>query len=334
VDEATRGFDLVHLHHWSSLGGGLVRHLVPKLPVVLSLHDHYASCPLFFRSAPAGVVCPGSRPTQACLRCLQGSHGLEPSADLLARLGERWGDFRAEVQAASRVVCPSEALRAALARELELSGRDWEVIPHGLCQELESAPPPVRRDRRLCVLSFGNRTAQKGTLDLVAALSRLPAGSARLILPGAEVEPGFDDRLRAAAGPLELEFPGPYGPRELARQAARADLAAFPSRAAESYGLVVEEALALGLPVWVSDRGALGEVLARRAGRGPLPGGILPARDPAAWGRLFTGLVECPRKLQDARRLVPARPPAGESAGGRWLELYAETLDGQPIGER
>ena len=33
VEEATRGFDLIHVHHWSSLSGDLVRRLSRSTPV-------------------------------------------------------------------------------------------------------------------------------------------------------------------------------------------------------------------------------------------------------------------------------------------------------------
>lgn len=326
VEEAARDFDVVHIHHWASLSGDLVRRIGRHTPVALTLHDHFASCPRFFRVPLAGLSCPTQQPTSACERCVEPLLGPHGPGDLQQRLVDRWKSFRAEIEAAACVICPSEHLKRSLSAEMGTSGERWEVVHHGLCQNLERAEQPAQARSPLTVISFGNRARVKGTLELVQAMAALPTGSVRLVLPGTQVEAGFDDELRAAAGELEIEFPGRFDAAELRAHAQRADLAAFPSRAEESYGLVIEEALALGLPVWVSDRGALGEVLTRCAGAGPLPGGILPAENSAAWMAMLAKLVACPEKLQDARRLVPKQPLLAAAAAQRHLELYALIL--------
>ena len=332
VDEATGDADLVHIHQWQGLSGDLVRRLARRVPVVLTLHDAHASCPRSFRTPVGGLDCPRSRPTEACVRCVTPLLGPTTPADLPARLGERWSDFRAELAAASRVVTPSRFLRQAMGDWMELDSSAFEVVPHGLCRPLGRVTPPEPAGE-LRVLSFGNRARTKGVLDLVRALAALPPGSARLTLLGVEVEPGLDAELRAAAGSLPLELHGAYGEEQLRRFASRSDLAAFPSLAAESYGLVVEEALALGLPVWVSDRGALPEVLTDAVGRGPLPGGVLPAGRPEAWTAALRQLVERPQRLHDARALVPRALRGVADAVERELQLYAEVLSDQPVRE-
>jgi glycosyltransferase involved in cell wall biosynthesis len=330
VDEAMLDCDIAHVHHWASLSGDLVRRLARKHSVVLSLHDYYASCPRFFRTPLAGLHCPTSRPTEDCAKCVDPLVGQHGPGEVLARLNQRWSNFRAELQEARYVIVPSEHLRGALACQMDIETSHWQLIPHGLCQDLQRLPRRTSDDQPLTVISFGNRSSVKGTLDLVHAMAAMPEGSARLILPGSEVEAGFDDQLRAAAGHLELELSGRYDSSDLERYAAAADLAAFPSRAEESYGLVIEEALALGLPTWVSDRGALGEVLTNTVGRGALPGGVLPAENPSAWTRLLNELVQNPQKLQDARNLVPQRQKPGQHAVATQLELYQSILDGLP----
>jgi glycosyltransferase involved in cell wall biosynthesis len=215
---------------------------------------------------------------------------------------------------------------------MQLDAGAWEVVPHGLCRSLPRVAAPAP-DGVLRVLSFGNRARAKGLLDLVRALAALPPGSARLTLLGREVDPCLDEELRVAAGHLPLELHDGHDAAGLAEAAARSDLAAFPSLAAESYGLVVEEALALGLPVWVSDRGALPEVLAEAAGRWPLPGGVLPAGRPDLWTEAFRRLVARPSRLHDARALVPAEVRTVASAVERELQVYAEALHTDPVRE-
>jgi glycosyltransferase involved in cell wall biosynthesis len=330
VEQAALGSELVHVHHGARLSGDLVRRLVQRAPTFLSLHDHFTSCPRSFRCAPEGRACPADVPTGECVECLAPLVPEVPAQRLQALLLERWHDQRAEVSAATGVIVPSRHLRSTLARELHLAETDWALVPHGLCRPLTA---PARRSAGgsvrgapLVVLSFGNRTDVKGTADLVSACARLAPGSVRLVLAGAELRPGYDAELRALAGGLELELHGPYDAAGLERLAAQADLAAFPSRAAESYGLVVEEALALGLPTWVSDRGALAEVLERAGGPGAAPGGVLPAQRPEAWAAELRALVEFPSRLQDSRARIPGSIRSAADAVDELLELYSGAL--------
>jgi len=328
---ATEDFDLAHVHQWSTLGWDRVRRLAGRAPVVLTLHDHFASCARAFRVPPPGLRCPEGPPTSACARCVGPLLGQRAPLKLEGRLARRWEELRAEVRAAAAVVCPSEELRASLARELRLDGSRWHVVPHGLCRELAR---PVRVEDPagpLRVLAFGNRCEVKGQLELVQAAASLPAGTLRLVLAGEEVEAGFDERLRAAAGGLELELHGRYDATALEALAARADVAAFPSRAAESYGLVVEEALGLGLPTLVSDRGSLPEVLRTHAHDDGLPGAILPAESPRSWAEGLRRLVERPELVQDARARLPARLRSAGDAARELESIYAGLVRPQTV---
>jgi glycosyltransferase involved in cell wall biosynthesis len=111
----------------------------------------------------------------------------------------------------------------------------------------------------LRILHFGNLCRLKGVEVLVEAVRRVVASGRRvdLVLAGKAVEAGLD--LEGA------RVVGPYDATRLRTLAQDADVVVLPSLARESYGLVVDEALRLGLPVIVSDRGALAE---RIGGRG------------------------------------------------------------------
>ena len=317
------GCDLVHLHHWSTLSARLVRTL--QQPVVVSLHDLFVTCPRFFRSSPdPGIVCPvGPEELDACVACIRPDapgHGAE---ELERGLAERRAGLTAELDAAARIVAPS---RSHAERVRHLLGRDdlgIEVVPNGLCAPLERVP---RRGRTpgepLRVLHPGHRTRAKGTADLVralAAVADLRPGAVALTLAGDCVEEGFDEELRRAAGALPLSVRGSYDAALLSTLAREADLVALPSLALESYGLVVDEALALGLPVWVSDRGALGERVGA-AGR------VLPAGDPSAWTEAFVAVVDDPAELEAERDAVPARVRSARDAAADLVELYEGVL--------
>jgi glycosyltransferase involved in cell wall biosynthesis len=103
----------------------------------------------------------------------------------------------------------------------------------------------------------------------VGALSRDPAFVGRL---GRLAEAhGLTDRIR---------FAGPLTGAELDAAYTAADLLVLASRG-ETYGMVVTEALARGIPVLATAVGGLPETLGRAAD-GSLPGILVPPDDPAA----------------------------------------------------
>jgi len=326
--ELARGADLAHLHHWSTLSSGVARALARELPVAITLHDSFATCPRFFRVPVAPVErCPDPGDVEPCVLCVEPQAGGLPRTTLRAMLTARASSFRAELEAAARVVAPSRAHAARLARLTGLAPARVAVVRHGLSRPLSPAPAPPAWDGTgtLRVLHLGHRATVKGTADLVAALAALvPQRRARveLHLLGAEVEEGLDARLRAAADGLALRFHGDYRLETLGQRLAElggAHLAALPSRVEESYGLVVDEALALGLPVWVSDRGAPKERVGA-AGR------VLPAADAAAWTRAFDGLFDDPGRLAAERAAVPAHGRTAADAARELEALYRSVL--------
>jgi glycosyltransferase involved in cell wall biosynthesis len=135
--------------------------------------------------------------------------------------------------------------------------------------------------RLLCVAAV---VPHKGQDLLVEALGGLPGGRWHCTLAGPlDRDPPFVGRLRrraeAAGCAGRLRFSGPLARPALERQYQRADLLVLPSRL-ESYGMVVTEALAVGLPVVATAVGGVPEAV----GRTPdgTPGLLVPPEDPGA----------------------------------------------------
>ncbi len=100
-----------------------------------------------------------------------------------------------------------------------------------------------------------------------------------------------------------MDFAGPRTGAELDRSYAAADLMVLASRA-ETYGMVVTEALARGLPVIATEVGGLTEALGD-GDDGVRPGLLVPPEDPAAFaGALRSWLrdAELRRRLRRAAR--------------------------------
>nr|MDT0659364.1 glycosyltransferase family 4 protein [Micromonospora sp. DSM 115978] len=149
-----------------------------------------------------------------------------------------------------------------------------------------AAPAPGTPDgsELLCVAAV---TPRKGQDILVSALADLTDLRWRCRLVGAlTVAPDYADRLhrsvRRAGLTDRVEFTGPLTGAALAARYAAADLLVLPSHA-ETYGMVVTEALARAVPVLASRVGGVPEALGR-ASDGTVPGMLVPAGDPAVLG--------------------------------------------------
>ena len=143
-------------------------------------------------------------------------------------------------------------------------------------------PAPLHRGsprgtRLLCV---GAVSRAKGLDVLADALGRVADldWSCRVVGP-LDREPELVSRLRATLAP-RVQVVGPRGREALSRAYAAADLVVVPTLT-ESFGIVVVEALAHGVPVVASDVGGVPEAVGRAAD-GRLPGALVPAGDAGA----------------------------------------------------
>jgi glycosyltransferase involved in cell wall biosynthesis len=175
-------------------------------------------------------------------------------------------------------------------------------------------------DALLCV---GALTRDKGHDVLLDALAMAIERSWRCECVGSLVrDPAFADGLRRQARDSGLAdrvgFPGVRSASDLDRAYAGADLLVLASHS-ETYGMVVTEALARGLPVLASDVGGVTEALGHGAD-GTRPGLLVPPGDPAALGaalRAWLGDAELRGRLRRAareRRASLRRWPATASA--------------------
>jgi glycosyltransferase involved in cell wall biosynthesis len=157
----------------------------------------------------------------------------------------------------------------------------------------------------LCVAAV---TPQKGHDLLTEALARIAGLPWRCLCVGAlNREPGFVERLRRrtrAHGLADrLRFVGPRTGEDLDAAYAAADLLVLASRA-ETYGMVVTEALARGIPVLTTATDGLPEALGR-APDGSLPGMLVRPGDPVALAgalRRWLGEADLRQQLRRAAR--------------------------------
>ena len=171
--------------------------------------------------------------------------------------------------------------------------------------------PAARTDDRLRIGFLGRLSPDKGIVELCEALYRLStrrgsqvelvvAGEARFV--SREDERRITEAL-AGLGP-SYDPLGWVPPGELLGQV---DLLAVPSQWEEPFGLVVTEAMSVGVPVVVSDAGALPEVVG--------PG--------HPWVAKRGDVGDLARVLADAAVSPERRGEVGEAGRRRWAERYS-----------
>ena len=211
---------------------------------------------------------------------------------------------RAVLSAAAAVVTTSAWTRRRLLELYELTADRLHVAEPAV-DAAELATGSAAGEALLCV---GAMTFDKGHDVLLEALATVSDLSWHCTCVGSlDRDPAFVEglRRRSLEGGLDdrVHFPGPRTGADLDRSYAAADLMVLPSRA-ETYGMVVTEALARGVPVLASDVGGLTEALGHGAD-GIRPGLLVPPADPAKLGaalRAWLGDAELRSRLRRAAR--------------------------------
>jgi glycosyltransferase involved in cell wall biosynthesis len=189
------------------------------------------------------------------------------------------------------------------------------------------APGTPSGGELLCVAAV---TPQKGydvLLDALARISHLPWRCR--CLGSLDRDPAFVDQLRSRARELgvshRMRTPGPLTGADLEDAYAAADVLVLPSRG-ETYGMVVTEALAHGLPVVATAVGGLPEALGS-APDGSRPGLLVPPDDSAALaGALRTWLGDA--DLRQRLRLTAGQRRATLPSWSVTADRVSRALEG------
>ena len=227
--------------------------------------------------------------------------GHRPPADEAARSG------RASARSSRRPPPSSRPAHGPAARLEELYALPAERV-HVAEPGVDAAglaPGTEAGDALLCVAAV---TPDKGHDVLLDALATAADLAWRCSCVGSlDRDPAFAEGVRRATRMNGLgdrvRFSGPRTGPELDRAYAAADLLVLASHA-ETYGMVVTEALARGVPVLAADVGGVPEALGH-GDDGTRPGLLVPPGDPAALGaalRRWLGDAELRGRLRRAAR--------------------------------
>lgn len=193
----------------------------------------------------------------------------------------------------AHVIAVSEAARADVLRNFS---RPISVVPNGV--DLARFRPGVPPVARLAggppnILFVGRFDPRKGLPELVQACERLVARGIefRLVLVGDGRLKSFLERRARGALRGRIVFEGQVPHERLPQYYATADLFCSPARGSESFGLVLLEAMALGVPVVASDIPGYRTVVTHGS-----EGLLVPPRDPAALAEALAALLADPAR--------------------------------------
>ena len=332
--------DIVHFHHVLLLGVEaiqLVRRVLPKAAIALTLHDYYPIC-----ANDGQLVTTGDRrlcrqpAADACTKCFP-EHGRD-------RFVVRELFVKQALALVDRFVSPSAFLRQRYI-DWGLPPERIEVVRNGLRTQVSAPPRPLpaggRRDR---FAFFGHLNPFKGALVLLDAARRLVeqgGGPISLALHGSaefQTEAFKAELAKAQAGVPFAVARGRYGRDEVPALMADTDWVVVPSIWWENAPLVIQEAFHHGRPVICSDIGGMAEAVRDgidglwfRAGDAQhLADRMRAATEPASWERLAAG-IRPPRSMAESaddhlefyRRLIAERRPVGSPQ----LPLHAGVLE-------
>jgi|GEM_PF-332176 glycosyltransferase involved in cell wall biosynthesis len=254
--------DLVHVHHVTCLSTTMLDVIKGRgIPLVMTLHDFWTTCPRGQRITPELEVCTSLDRSRCapCLDRLWPHFGVTESA--LHRVD---AEMRVRLGLCDALITPSEFHRQRML-EFGLEPTRVHAIPHGLDHAL--IPETAPRTNEPCRVGFiGAVIPSKGVHVLVEAMNYIGVPAVSCHIHGEAVnhhgDTGYLQRLKALARPdLSFEFAGPYEQKQVASLLANIDILVVPSLWWESFCLTLREAMLAGVPVVASDHGAMHEAL-------------------------------------------------------------------------
>jgi glycosyltransferase involved in cell wall biosynthesis len=233
---------------------------------------------------------------------------------------------RAVLSAAAAIVTTSRWTQRWLLGRYELRRDVVHVVEPGV-DVADPAPGTTSGGELLCVAAV---TPQKGHDVLLQALATVADLDWRCRCVGTlarhpDFVAGLGRQAQAAGIADRVSFPGPRSGADLEDAYATADLLVLASRA-ETYGMVVTEALARGLPVVATAVGGVPEALGR-ATDGTAPGLLVPPDDPLALGAALRGWLG-DHELRRCLRSAAAKRRATLSGWSDSSERLSRVLEG------
>ncbi len=190
-----------------------------------------------------------------------------------------------------------------------------DILPEAVSQEEKAA---LRRElgifQKRMILAVGQCIPRKGFDILLKAAKGLPEDTAVCIVGGEPTEEYL--RLREELGLDQVFFPGFQKKENLAKYYRAADLFVLPTRE-DIWGLVINEAMAYGLPVITTDRCVAGLELVENG----VNGYLVPVEDEKTLGEKMREALQGDLGEMGAASLQKIRPYTIENMAKAHVEI-------------
>lgn len=250
--------DVVHVHNtWFAMSAAVIEGLARLAPVVVTLHNFRLACVngLLFRDGHPCEDCVGTHPLAGvrhrCYKSSAAASAVAAGGISLHRALRTW--TRADLVLTMTEFGRKMALASGVAPEVV------QVKPHFVADPGPREMPPSASPQ---VLFVGRLSPEKGIEVLLEAWSAADVPGLELVVVG-------DGPARAAIErrlPPRVTLSGSRSPMDVTRLMLEARALIFPSLWYETFGRVLAEAMAAGLPVVASELGGTPEVVGVGAG--------------------------------------------------------------------
>jgi phosphatidylinositol alpha-mannosyltransferase len=205
---------------------------------------------------------------------------------------------------------------------------DYRIIPNGVEIEkfAEAQPYEELRDGTLNILFVGRFEERKGLIHLLKAYHRLRKRKvdARLLVIGDGPKRREYKRYVGLRGIRDVEFLGRVSDEEKVRYFASADIYCAPNTGQESFGIVLLEAMAAGVPIVASDIHGFKRVVERN-----VQGILVEPRNPRALAAALYALARDPELRHDMGEAGRERAPefSWDRVTERIVDYYSEVRE-------
>ena len=206
---------------------------------------------------------------------------------------------------------------------------DYQIIPNGVDIDRFAHAEPfeeLRDGRTLNILFVGRLEQRKGLSDLLKAYHRLRKRKvdARLLVIGAGPKLREYKRFVGLRGIRDVEFLGRVSDEEKVRYFASADIYCAPNTGQESFGIVLLEAMAAGVPIVASDIHGFKRVVERN-----VQGLLVEPRNPRALAAGLYTLARDPDMRHDMGEAGRERAPefSWDRVTERIVDYYYEVRE-------
>lgn len=244
--------DIVHIHHTYGLTLDLYKQAYErKLPLFVTLHDYYTICPTIKMLDMNNELCIGADHTERCQECLHKQNHIAKTVDYIRIWREEYSKV---LKLADKVIVPSESAKEIVLSYYDFLSEKICVIEHG-SEPMRKIKRSEDHDKKFHVAFLGGISPAKGSEYAFQMIKN----------SGADIEwylfGMFGHNELSMMNKKNFHKIGGYRREDLPdlMEKYQIDLICILPIWPETFCYTISEAVLCGIPVLVTDIGAVGD---------------------------------------------------------------------------